>query len=206
MAHPQEVPVRPLFPALALSVLLTLPARAEAPAPIAVQAFRISDVAQRLAALGHEVGQIVPIGEHEVLVVDYVPKQGVGSEWDDESRLVLYRWDGHLGFEREQFVTKAGKSVPGRVAGLVVKDLDGDGQPEIAVIGKDDATFHRNTTLVLRRDAGIGTPFEEVFRRKDHLAAFSIDGRGLTYTFEDPADHARRFERYALEAGAFKAR
>jgi hypothetical protein len=55
---------------------------------------------------------------------------------------------------------------------------------------------------VLRRGAP-GGQYEEIFRRKDHAAALT-KGDELDYTYEDAADHTRRFERYKLEAGVFK--
>jgi hypothetical protein len=98
-------------------------------------AFLASDVCHRLQALNTEITQTVQLAPNQLLAAEYVPKQGALSEWDDETRLVLYRWDGGKGFERMQFVSKAGKSIKGKLAGLELYDFDHDGTMEIVAIG-----------------------------------------------------------------------
>lgn len=138
-------------------------------------AFMASDVCHRLQALNTEIVQTVPLGADQLLVAEYLPKVSALSEWDDETRLVLYHWDGGKGFERVQFVSKAGKSIKGRLAGLALFDLDHDGQPEVFAIGFPYGATSKVMSQVYRRPAA-DKPFENVWMRKDFGAAFDLGG------------------------------
>jgi hypothetical protein len=138
-------------------------------------AFMASDVCHRLQALNTEITQTVQVAPDQLLAAEYVPKQGALSEWDDETRLVLYRWDGQKGFERLQFVSKAGKSIKGKLFGLELVDLDHDGQPEIVAIGGPYGLTNKVMSQVFRRPAA-DKPFETIWQHKDFGAAFDLKG------------------------------
>ncbi|MDB5096353.1 MAG: hypothetical protein JWM80_774 [Cyanobacteria bacterium RYN_339] len=161
-------------------------------------AFLASDVCHRLQALNTEITQTLPLGGNELLAAEYVPKQGALSEWDDETRLVLYRWDGGRGFERVQFVSKAGKSIKGKLAGLELFDFDHDGVPEIVAIGGPYGPSARVASKVYRRTAA-GGKFENVWLRKDFGAAFDL--RGPAYVTLDHESFKPRRTGLAIQDG-----
>lgn len=165
------------------------------------QLFLTSDVAQRLKALNTEVLQTLDLGGGEVLAVEYIPKQGALSEWDDESRLVLYKQDG-MSFTRVQFVSKAGQSIPGRIAGLEAVDLDHDGTPELIAIGYPHAPSGKVTSQIYRRPAP-GARYEQIWKHKDLGACFRTDFKDAPFTYItlDPQTFAVKREGYTLKAG-----
>ncbi len=167
--------------------------------------FRAAPVGQRLAALAHEPILAMPLAGDEVAVVVYAPEQGSLSRWDDESRVVLYR-RALPDWERIQFVSKAGQSVPGRIAALHARDVDGDGLPELVAIGQAHGKVGKATLMVFRRDRP-GGKFELIFRRRQAAPALKFGPGGrLTYTYESPMpSRERRFETFALDGGMYVA-
>ena len=136
---------------------------AKAPTPLLVGQ---SDVARRLGDLGHEICWVGSVGAKQWLVGLYVPFQGALSDWDDETRLVLYREASVGVYERVQFVSKAGDSLPGRASAVVLLDLDGDGEGEILALGQPMGRRRRVTFQIYRRDRP-DTRFMKVYERCD---------------------------------------
>jgi hypothetical protein len=169
----------------------------------ALRAFKAAPVGQRLAALGHEPLVAVPMGNEEVAVVVYAPFQSAISRWDDESRVVLYR-RGAADYERVQFVSRAAESIPGRIAVLLARDVDGDGVVDLVGIGRAHGPVGKATLMIFRRREA-GGRFDVVFRRRQAAPAlvFAPGGR-LTYTYETPR-RVRRFEAFVFSDGLFRA-
>lgn len=165
--------------------------------------FLASPVAQRLAALGHQPVAAARVGPSQTLIAIYVPVQGALSDWDDETRLVLYRRTEGADFERVQFVSKAGLSVPGRIDSLLVRDLDHDGQPEVVAVGRALDSGLRTTSLIFRRPSA-DARYELVWRRRDREVAFFFDARpgqfGYTYV-ERRTGTARQWEWFGWRDG-----
>lgn len=187
----------------ALLAFAAVAAATPSPGSELLAAFKAAPVGHRLAALAHEPILAVPVVGDEVAVVVYAPEQGTLSRWDDESRVVLYR-RATPDWERVQFVSKAGESVPGRIAALHVRDVDGDGLAELVAIGRAHGQVGKATLMVFRRDRP-GGKFEVIFRRRQAAPAFTFGlGGRLTYTYESPLPaRERRFETFALEGGMY---
>lgn len=131
-----------------------------------LRVFRAAPVGARLAALRHEPLSVRRLRTGEWAVLIHAPEQSAISNWDDETRLVLYR-PGTTDFERTQFVSKAGQAVPGRTDNLEVRDLDGDGVEELLIRGRPHGPVGKSTVMIFRR----GQPddrFYLIFRRR-HL-------------------------------------
>lgn len=194
--------------ALAALLLLALAAPAQAKAPAdpepgataraeALATFRAAPVGQRLAALMNEPIMAVPLAGDEVAVVVYAPEQGSLSRWDDESRVVLYR-RAKPDWERVQFVSKAGESIPGRLRALLPQDVDGDGLVDLVALGGPHGPVGKATLMVFRRWEA-GGKFYAVFRRRQAAPALTFGPGGkLAYTYEAPTG-GRRFEAFALD-------
>jgi hypothetical protein len=101
-------------------------------------------------------------GEWALLI--YAPEQSAISNWDDETRLILYR-PRQTDFERTQFVSKAGQAVPGRTNDVEIRDLDGDGIEEIIVRGRPHGPVSKATIMIFRREQADGR-YYVVFRRR----------------------------------------
>lgn len=189
----------------ALIALAAAAAATATPGAALLATFKAAPVGLRLAALAHEPILAVPVVGDEVAVVVYAPEQGSLSRWDDESRVVLYR-RATPDWERLQFVSKAGQSVPGRIAALAVRDVDGDGLAELVAIGRAHGPVGKATLMVFRRDRPGGT-FELIFRRRQAASALLFGPAGrLTYTYEGPMPtRERRFETFALDGGMYQA-
>ncbi len=146
---------------------------AKAPAPLL---FGQSDVARRLGDLGHEICWMGSVGAKQWLVGLYVPFQGALSDWDDETRLVLYRETSVGVYERVQFVSKAGDSLPGRASAVALLDLDGDGEGEILAQGQPMGMRRRVTFQIYRRDRP-DARFMKVYERCDSDLTWEWDIR-----------------------------
>lgn len=162
-------------------------------------AFRRAPVGHRLAALGHTPVMALALGPGDWIVAIYAPEQSATSNWDDETRLVRYR-RGAKDYERVQFVSKAGKSPPGRLARLWRQDLDGDGDAEVLALGAAHGPVGKATLMVFRREGRAGS-FEPVFRRRHVAPALAPDAAGgLVFTYERPRGTPHR-ERFAWRQG-----
>lgn len=162
--------------------------------------FAASDVAKRLLALNTDISQHLVLRAHELMVVTYVPKQGALSEWDDESRLVLYHEQPDHSFTRVQFVSKAGKSIKGHLSFLKAIDLDHDGIPEVVAVGRPYGPTGRIQSQIYRRPA-LDKPFEQVWNRRNHQAALHLGGGTLKYSFFDPVARQARTQTYVWRDG-----
>ncbi|HEY9722633.1 MAG TPA: hypothetical protein V6D47_11495 [Oscillatoriaceae cyanobacterium] len=186
-------------PALAAPV----PDNAPADTPVA-KAFYASPLCQRLKALGLSIVAVTPLVGNEAVVAYYVPFQGAMSDWDDETRLVLYRWKGGTDFAREQFITKAGDSIHGHLSGLEIRDLDGDGQPEIIAAGMPGTKLGEVSTMIFRRDSATDA-FQRIWDRHDLGAAVRANGAQLFYSYQmwDPA-RTRQYRYFKLAQGQYQ--
>lgn len=180
-----------------LFVLAAAVAATSSPDPALLATFRAAPIGQRLAALNNEPILALPLAGDEVAVVVYAPEQGALSRWDDESRVVLYK-RAAPDWERLQFVSKAGESVPGRIAALLAQDIDQDGLTDLVAIGRAHGPVGKSTLIVFRRWEA-GGKFYMVFSRR-HAAPAITFGQGgkLTYTYETP-QRVRRFETFTLD-------
>lgn len=133
-----------------------------------LRTFRAAPVGARLTALRHDPLSVRRLRTGEWAVLIHAPEQSKISNWDDETRLVLYR-RGEGDFERTQFVSKAGRAVPGRTSNLDVRDLDGDGVEELIVRGRPHGPVGKSTVMIFRRDKA-DAKYYVVFRRR-HLRA-----------------------------------
>lgn len=200
--------MRRLLSALLLGLALAAPAfSAPPPAPAdtpVAKAFYASPLCQRLKALGLTIMAVRPLVGNEAVVAYYVPFQGALSDWDDETRLVLYRWNGGTDFEREQFITKAGDAIGGRLSGLEIRDLDGDGQPEILAAGTPGKKLGMVSTMIFRRSAA-NAPFERIWNRRELGAAIRATGDALFFSYQiwDTA-HTRQYQFFKLVQGAYQ--
>jgi hypothetical protein len=192
-------PLRATVSLVVCAVLLATPVAA---APTIEALFRASDVVQRLQALGTDITHVLDLGGGEVLAAEYIPKQGALSEWDDESRLVLYHYEANHAFTRTQFVSKAGRSIPGRLAALLARDLDHDGIPEILAVGYPHAPSGKVTSQIFRR-TGAGHKFESLWQHKDAGACFRFDDASVSYQYItlDPTTFKPHSEAYVLTGG-----
>jgi hypothetical protein len=182
-----------------IAVLMATPALAATPLETA---FRASDVVHRLQSLSTDITDVLELGTGEVLAAEYIPKQGALSEWDDESRLVLYRQEANGSFTRVQFVSKAGRSIPGRLAAILATDLDHDGTPEILAIGQPHGPSFKVTSQIFRR-AGAGQKFESIWQHKDMGACFRLDAPAVAFTYItlDTTTFKPRSEAYLMQGG-----
>lgn len=156
----------------------------------------------RLEALGQEVLAAEQLSPNELLVAVYEPLRGALSNWDDETRLILYR-RGPQGFERVAFVTKAGQSLPGRAAGLLLTDLDGDRLSEAFLVGLPRGAEGKVPSVGVRRQ-GQDQPFRVLWNRSDLGAALAStsSGRFLAYLHQDAGPNGPwTLERYGLYGG-----
>ncbi|MEB3196264.1 MAG: hypothetical protein VKP62_03580 [Candidatus Sericytochromatia bacterium] len=177
-------------------------AAAPAPQPDPLVLFVRAAVGQRLLALGHTPHAAVRLKTGEWAIAIHAPEQSSISAWDDESRIVLYRRTAH-DFERVQFVSKAGRSVPGRLTALEVRDLDGDGVEELVARGQPHGPVGKQTVMVFRRSAPTAG-FEVVLRRRQlALTMQPVATRGLRLQFEKPRGTLRR-EHYAWDGVGLK--
>lgn len=166
------------------------------------RAFAHDPIVGRLEALGQEVLFAEQVHPEELLVVVYEPPRGALSTWDDESRLTLYHRMGGQ-FEREAFLTKAGRSLPGRAAGLLLTDLDGDRLSEVFVVGRPQGQAGRVPSLGFRR-AAPGQPYRQVWERSDTGACMTStpSGRFLAYLHQaDGPNGPWTLERFTLYGG-----
>lgn len=166
------------------------------------RAFMKDPILPRLEALGQEVVAAKQLSPNELLVALYEPERGALSNWDDETRLVLYRREA-VGFERSAFVTKAGQSMPGRAVGLLLTDLDGDRLSEAFLVGRPQGRLNQVPSLGLRRQAQ-GQPFQLFWKHSDAGAALATtsSGRFLAYLHQEGGpDGPWILERYGLYGG-----
>ncbi|MEB3330381.1 MAG: hypothetical protein VKQ33_14240 [Candidatus Sericytochromatia bacterium] len=156
--------------------------------------FRKAPVGRRLAALGHTPLRALALTSGDWVVGIYAPEQSATSNWDDETRLVRYR-AGKLDYERVQFVSKAGKSPPGRLARLWGDDLDGDGEPEVLALGPAHGPVGKATLMIFHRASRTGS-FDVAFRRRHVAPSLVVAGAAqLVFSYERPRGtrHQERF-------------
>jgi hypothetical protein len=132
-----------------------------------LRAFRAAPVGQRLAALRHEPLRVARLKTGEWALLIHAPEQSAISNWDDETRVVLYR-PGQGDFERTQFVTKAGQAVPGRTDDVEIYDLDQDGVEEIIIRGRPHGPVGKATVMIFRREQADARYY--VVLRRRHLS------------------------------------
>lgn len=193
--------MKPFFALLAL--LAIAPAALAAPT-VSLEAFKRSEAGEKLKGLGCEVVGVWPYEGKRFLVGYYLPEAGPLNSWDDETRLDLFSDEGGGKFSRVQFVTKAGKGLPGLPAGIATPDLDQDGVKEVVAINRPFGHAQRVTTLVFRATPG-DPKLKLVFEHRDLGAAVMLEPGGLIYTYQkrDPG-LPRVFERYSLSDGELK--
>lgn len=190
--------------AFVLPLLLALATPANAAPDALVDAFNRSETGRRQASLGLEVLDAMALGPDEVVIAAYQPELGAMNDWDDETRLTLYKRTGDS-FMLGQFLSKAGKSPKGRLGGWVKRDLDADGLDEVLVIGRAGGAFGRVDVQVYRRPAK-DSPFTLAWSRQEREAAFWLDGTRLGYTWlERGASPRRRFEWYRMREGGLRS-
>ncbi|MEB3284081.1 MAG: hypothetical protein VKN33_02185 [Candidatus Sericytochromatia bacterium] len=148
-----------------------------------LRAFCEAPVGRRLSALGHTPLTTRRLKNGEWAVLIHAPEQSTISNWDDETRVVLYR-PGKNDFQRTQFVSRAGHAVPGQTRHLEVRDLDGDDIEELVIKGQPHGPVGKSTVAIYRRQNS-DARFYVVFRRRQLNNELIVGPKGVKLRYRN---------------------
>jgi hypothetical protein len=114
------------------------------------QQYLKTSIAQSLTQAGQKIVAGLVYANNNLLIASYIPEISALSDWDDETRIILYQYQQkqHT-FKRIQFVTRSGQSLRGRLNNWKVQDLNGDGAPELILRGQTASIPVRQTFMLL---------------------------------------------------------